>query len=287
MIRFNRTEWAAKIALAAALVLAAAGTAQASKVVHKAIARPLPQNSLTAQLPPCDGVGVKYKYVNAEWRFHLRIEGATPEEALQLRLEHGIKTCPAPVPLPGLGGPSTENFDSNLRLEISGEGNLEGVHCTIVINDVPVQATSQPRDPALAVEMFGAEITSLDGMIPAPETSCNLFSSLRVRAGAGLGIGLNQTLGTTKITARGDGDHDVESFFDVFFRIDWVGKAGGPLDGLSGTEINDQPLPMVLQGPDPIPTLSQWGMIILVGLLMAAALFMMRRRRAGLGIAGA
>src|SRR6185436_526698 len=58
------------------------------------------------------------------------------------------------------------------------------------------------------------------------------FDLLRVTAGNDFGM---PSPGHTTLTQLPGGNWDVDSFFDITYRIDFVGKAGGPFGGMSGS----------------------------------------------------
>jgi hypothetical protein len=71
--------------------------------------------------------------------------------------------------------------------------------------------------------------------------------------------------GHTTLTDVGGGQFHVDSFFDVFYRIDFIGHPGGPYGGMSGSTVINQ-----VFTPEP-------GSIGLIGGFAAVGL--LRRRR--------
>ncbi len=70
------------------------------------------------------------------------------------------------------------------------------------------------------------------------------FASLDIVAGSG--NGLPPSTGNTTLTDLGNGTFVVDSFFDIDYRIDFVGAPGGALDGMSGSTTGT--LHMVAEG---------------------------------------
>jgi hypothetical protein len=58
------------------------------------------------------------------------------------------------------------------------------------------------------------------------------FDLLRITAGTGFGM---PSPGHTTLTVQANSDYAVDSFFDITYRIDFVGHPGSPLGGMSGS----------------------------------------------------
>jgi hypothetical protein len=147
---------------------------------------------------------------------------------------------------------------------------------------VGVTTVTGPRDPNDATQTFNTEILDLSGNVTA-ETDCNLFDDLTIRAGRDQG--LPASLGQTTLSQSGTGgDWAVDSFFDVWYEIEYVGDPNGPIAGMSGTTLGNVTMGTVgATVPARIPALSAWGMAALVLLLMVLAGIMLRRRAARSG----
>jgi len=83
-----------------------------------------------------------------------------------------------------------------------------------------------PFDP---VQSFGTDLFQLQGQLPIGDPD---FDLLRITAGTNFGM---PSPGHTTLTKLPGGDWAVESFFDITYRIDFVGNPGGPLAGMSGS----------------------------------------------------
>lgn len=136
------------------------------------------------------------------------------------------------VPGGGLGG-HTQTYEALVEMQMSGTGVLIGFNRTIF---VPVDAISEsaPRVPGDAVQDFPTEMVQLQGSIFGDPD----FDILTLRAGSGFGL---PSPGHTTLTRLGPpgSDFEVESFFDVFYEIDFQGAPGSILDGFAGTTQND------------------------------------------------
>ena len=136
--------------------------------------------------------------------------------------------------MPGgpLGG-GMSFFDVFLELEMTGTGGLGGYSRTLMIpmNGLgnPNEMDFAPRTPGTTPQSFDTDMFRLAGqMIGDPD-----FDLLRITAGTGFGM---PSPGHTTLTKQGGtNDWEVESFFDIEYRIDFVGAPGGPLAGMSGS----------------------------------------------------
>ncbi|MCO6458616.1 MAG: choice-of-anchor D domain-containing protein [Pirellulaceae bacterium] len=150
-----------------------------------------------------------------------------------------------------LGG-EVQQFQADLHLDFEGTGSLAGYQRSVSLL-TQGQTASGPRTPGQPVQVFDTDFETLQGqLIGDPD-----FDLLRVTAGTSFGL---PSPGHTTLTRLADGNWQVDSFFDITYRIDFVGAPGGPLAGMSGSTTatirmasggHDQPLPgitFVLQG---------------------------------------
>ncbi|TSC62865.1 MAG: hypothetical protein G01um101448_524 [Parcubacteria group bacterium Gr01-1014_48] len=86
-----------------------------------------------------------------------------------------------------------------------------------------------PRTPGDPVQSFDTDMRQLQGQLPDGDPD---FDLLRITAGSGNGL---PSPGHTTLTAQPDGSWAIDSFFDITYRIDFVGAPGGPLAGQSGS----------------------------------------------------
>ncbi len=85
-----------------------------------------------------------------------------------------------------------------------------------------------PRTPGQPVQSFPNDIFFLQGQLPPGDPD---FDLLRITAGTGFGM---PSPGHTTLTQMG-GNWAVDSFFDINYRIDFIGTPGGVLNGQSGS----------------------------------------------------
>ena len=102
---------------------------------------------------------------------------------------------------------------------------------TMTMTGVSVITESDPTQIGQVVQDFDVRMRSLSGQV-TNETECGLFASLSVLAGSDHGL---DSPGHTQLVRRPDGTFDVNSSFSIANTISFVGKAGGLLEGMSGS----------------------------------------------------
>jgi hypothetical protein len=126
---------------------------------------------------------------------------------------------------------TTETFDSDLVMHITGTGILAGTDCALTLTPLHAVVETEPTQVGQPVQDFKSNMRSLTGTLTT-DTTCNLFNSLTVEAGTDHGL---PSPGHVRLVRRLDGTYDVNSYFDVNVRMSFVGKTGSVLDGMSGT----------------------------------------------------
>lgn len=177
----------------------------------------------TAELPP-QGCG----YVSPTGVFQI-IDGLPPGTTIELVPVLDSFSCvTTPCGQPGgmLGG-ERELFDAVLTWQLTGTGDLSGYSRELALA-VSGESHSAPRVPGEVVQTFATDLFQLQGQIMGDPD----FDSLQLTAGADFGL---PSPGQTSLMRRHGGHFSVDSFFDVTYRIDFVGAPGGMLDGLSGS----------------------------------------------------
>src|SRR3989338_6910846 len=135
-------------------------------------------------------------------------------------LQSGPATVVTQSGTPAAG--ETYTFDTEmLQLSLSSGGVL----------NLPTNFETHvgPRTPGDPVQSFDTEMLELQGQLPIGDPD---FDLLRITAGSDFGL---PSPGHTTLTQLPDGNLNVDSFFDITYRIDFVGKPGGALSGLSGS----------------------------------------------------
>ena len=160
---------------------------------------------------------------------HMIIDGLPAGTTIELGAEHrDFFNITKLVPGGTLGG-EAENFNSNLQLHLTGTGLLAGFNRTLNIPNVATETHIAPRNQADAVQSFATDMFGLQGLLPAGDPD---FDLLRITAGTGFGL---PSPGHTTLTQLPGGNFNIDSFFDITYRIDFVGAAGGTLGGMSGS----------------------------------------------------
>src|SRR5207248_156912 len=83
--------------------------------------------------------------------------------------------------------------------------------------------------PGNPVQSFDTDMQGIQGQLPAGDPD---FDLLRITAGSGFGL---PSPGHTTLTRQPSGNWAVDSFFDITYRIDFVGHPGGHVGGMSGS----------------------------------------------------
>jgi len=189
----------------------------------------------TVALPPagCD-------YLSPD-EVHVIIDGLPPNTTIEFAPIHkdficheqGAGACSVLIPPGlceatggGLGG-NVDCFSSQLEFAVRGTGLLAGFNRNITVQ-ADTEVHTGPRNPGDPVQQFDSELFSLQAdLFGDPD-----FASLSIRAGSNFGL---PSPGETTLTQLGNGNWQVDSFFDITYQIDFLGAPGSILDGLSGS----------------------------------------------------
>jgi hypothetical protein len=125
-----------------------------------------------------------------------------------------------------LGG-EVQQFDATLHWQVTGTGGLTGYSRTM---DIPVQCEvhTGPRNPGDPVQTFSQRLFHMAGQLYGDPDFCTLI----VQAGDNLGL---PCPGQTELKSLPDGNFNVDSFFDITYRIDFEGCPGSPLEDYLGS----------------------------------------------------
>ena len=124
-----------------------------------------------------------------------------------------------------LGG-EFQQWAASLELSLTGTGIYNGYNRFLVMT-VSGETHSAPRVPFSPTQSFDMDLHALQGQIVGDPD----FDLLRITGGAAFGM---PSPGHTILTQSGTG-WAVDSFFDVTYRIDFVGNSTGTFAGRSGS----------------------------------------------------
>ncbi len=156
----------------------------------------------------------------------LALNGLPPGSPLLARLVlHGLSSVEAPG---GTLDGDTQSFSGTLDLEIVGFGFFAGYTRMI---SMPVNGTSDtaPRTPGDDPQNFANDMQTVGGSLPPGDPD---FDLLRITGGTAFGM---PSPGHTTLSRLPGGDWAVDSFFDITYRIDFIGAPGSPFAGMSGS----------------------------------------------------
>ncbi|HPD13854.1 MAG TPA: hypothetical protein PLE19_02840 [Planctomycetota bacterium] len=172
--------------------------------------------------------------------------GSTFQGTLRLYNPSGFVSVPG-----GTLGGVADTFQYMATLDLTGTGAYAGIHRSLSLPAVQTQVHVGPRNPTVPVQSFPTDLFVLQGQLPPGDPD---FDLLRITAGTGFGM---PSPGHTTLRQLSGGNWAVDSFFDITYRIDFVGAPGGVLDGHSGTTVSTarlSPGQVVTAGNDHLST---------------------------------
>ena len=159
----------------------------------------------------------------------LIVDGLPPGTTIEIEIValslHSIMITPLG------GGEQTEKAMATLDMTMTGTGVLTGYNHHLQM-PISFEAHTDPRTLGTTPQSFDTDMTTLFGQLTNPDAGDPEFDLLRITAGTGFGL---PSPGHTTLTKLGGGDWQVDSFFDIEYRIDFIGKFGGQLSGSSGS----------------------------------------------------
>jgi hypothetical protein len=150
-------------------------------------------------------------------------------------------------------------------MHMAGTGGLLGYNRSLAI---PVQSLIHhgPR-PGGPVQSFPSDMFQLQGQLPIGDPD---FDLLRITAGTGFGM---PSPGHTTLTRQPGGTWAIDSFFDITYRIDFIGRPGGSLGGHSGSTTGTIRMSTVPCPTIPLPSAAFMGIGLLSSLGLARRRF--------------
>jgi hypothetical protein len=133
-----------------------------------------------------------------------------------------------------------------------------------------IEVHAAPRTPGDTCQCFDTELVGLFGLLTNPTANDPDFDFLRVQAGSTYGY---PSPGHTDLLQNGT-FWEVDSYFDVTYRIDFIGKPGGPLGGMSGSSVGTVRFSL----GDPITCIPEPTSAATLAVTFALLAFIRRRR---------
>ena len=173
--------------------------------------------------------------------------GSTLQLGASLQAFSGLVQIPG-----GLLGGMKENWTATMPLQITGTGAFAAYVRTINLPISAGESHSAPRIAFAPFQSFNTDLYQLQGQISLDPD----FDLLRITAGTIFGQG---SPGHT-IFSQIAGGWAVDSFFNIYYRIDFVGAPGGPFAGMSGSNTGIYRFEMCHAAASPTHR-STWGEI--------------------------
>jgi hypothetical protein len=219
----------------------------------------VPDAAGTAGLPP---VGCTYTTPNSSAfpNNNLFILNGLPP-ASTVDIESNLHSFTGVVEGPGGGlGGNAQTYQASLDMFMTGTGAMSTYSRNLVMPLSSVQTHSAPRISGSTPQSFLTDMFGMQGQITGDPD----FDLLRITAGTAFGM---PGPGQTKLTRLGPAGSpwNVDSYFDITYRIDFVGKAGGPFSGMSGSTTG---VAQYVIGAIPEPTSTMLSVIGCLGVIL-------------------
>jgi hypothetical protein len=158
----------------------------------------------------------------------LILDGLPPGTTVEIASVLRKPVSSTEVPGGSLGGTTAQSTDMSMDMPMTGTGSLAGYARFVSVPLSLVEVHTAPRTPGHPVQSFDTDMFRLQGQIIGDPD----FDLLRITGGSGFGL---PSPGHTTLTSVGGGQWAVDSFFDITYRIDFIGHPGGPFSGRSGS----------------------------------------------------
>jgi hypothetical protein len=147
---------------------------------------------------------------------------------LEAKIEILPLTLVSQIPGGTLGG-MIHQFDGRVVFNFQGTGVYGAYNRRVLLPLTSAKIHSAPHPNGVSTQTFACDLAELLAQLPAGDPE---FALLRISSGTSFGL---PGPGRTALTQLPSGDWAVDSFFDIVYRVDFVGQPGGPFNGLSGS----------------------------------------------------
>lgn len=195
------------------------------------------------------------------------IDGLPPGTTVNIAATLETPLTPSEAPGGALGGTSASGTGPLFTWQMQGTGTLAGYNRTLVMPGNVFTVHAAPRMAFAPTQAFNTRVAQLQGQIVGvgdPD-----FDLLRVTAGNDFGL---PSPGQTTLTQVGP-NWNVESYYDITYRIDFVGRPGGPFSGMSGSTTGVARFQIGMPIPEPS------GIAVAASAAVAGLACIYRRRR--------
>lgn len=185
----------------------------------------LPNAAAVSCIAPTDGGPITACNYRSQDPFLIK-DGLPPMQEIEIEIValslHSIMIAPS-----GGAGEQTEQAMATLDMTMTGTGGL--VYNRHLQMPISFEADTGSRTLGTTPQMFPTDMKTIQGQLPIGDPD---FDLLRITAGTSFGL---PSPGHTTLTQLGPNNWNVDSFFDITYRIDFVGHPGGPFTGMSGS----------------------------------------------------
>ena len=176
----------------------------------------------TANLPPVyigPITGINYPII---------VNGLPISSTIDLIDANVINVTPQPIAPGGALGGDFQTSQAQVQIHLRGTGALATFDKVKTIS-LSLQVDSGPRPFFAPLQAFPTTLARVQGQLPAADPD---FDLLRITGGDQFGM---PSPGHTTLTQQPGGNWSYDSFFDITYRIDFVGHPGSMLTGKSGS----------------------------------------------------
>lgn len=192
--------------------------------------------------------------------------GLPPLSTIDIDVVWTAPTNTEEIPGGMMGGTQSAGEGSVFQWSMQGTGALSAYNRNLVVplgvgasfpnmlTNPTHEVHATPRTAFAPVQSFDTSLRRIFGQITGDPD----FDLLRVTAGNDFGL---PSPGHTTLSTAGPGQWNVDSFFDITYRIDFIGAPGGPIAGMSGSTTGT--IRVILPEPASLSALAGVGLIAL------------------------